>query len=72
MAFAVAGLFAEGETVITDAGCAAISYPGFSAHLKELTQPTKKKNEKPTPVITSMREGGLPKKKSSPKGEASS
>ncbi len=33
MAFAVAGLFAEGETVIRDVDCVATSYPGFSAAL---------------------------------------
>lgn len=34
MAFAVAGLFSEGETVIQDTGCVAASYPGFEAHLR--------------------------------------
>ena len=29
MAFAVAGLFAEGETEITGAECADVSFPGF-------------------------------------------
>jgi 5-enolpyruvylshikimate-3-phosphate synthase len=29
MTFAIAGLIAGGETAVTDAGCAAISYPGF-------------------------------------------
>jgi 5-enolpyruvylshikimate-3-phosphate synthase len=29
MAFAVAGLFAEGETNIVGAECAAVSFPGF-------------------------------------------
>src|SRR5690606_11332073 len=29
MAFAVAGLFAEGETEIIDAECAAVSFPSF-------------------------------------------
>ncbi|MGD9628741.1 MAG: 3-phosphoshikimate 1-carboxyvinyltransferase [Pyrinomonadaceae bacterium] len=29
MAFSVAALFAEGETEIVDAGCAAVSYPAF-------------------------------------------
>ncbi|HUF62036.1 MAG TPA: 3-phosphoshikimate 1-carboxyvinyltransferase [Verrucomicrobiales bacterium] len=33
MAFAVAGLFAEGETVIRDVACVATSYPGFAADL---------------------------------------
>lgn len=43
MAFAIAGLFAEGETVITNTDCVNTSYPGFSAHLqaimKEKTDP---------------------------------
>ena len=30
MAFAVAGLFAEGETVIEDTACVETSYPGFA------------------------------------------
>lgn len=33
MAFAIAGLFAEGETVIGGADCINTSYPGFSRHL---------------------------------------
>jgi len=36
MAFAVAGLFAEGETVITGTDCIATSYPGFEAQLREI------------------------------------
>jgi 3-phosphoshikimate 1-carboxyvinyltransferase len=36
MAFAVAGLAAEGETVIHDADCAGVSYPTFFAELKRL------------------------------------
>ncbi len=34
MAFAVAGLFAEGETVIEDTACVETSYPGFAAQLE--------------------------------------
>src|ERR1043166_937005 len=34
MAFAVAGLFADGETFVQDAECAEISYPGFKAALE--------------------------------------
>jgi 3-phosphoshikimate 1-carboxyvinyltransferase len=34
MAFAVAGLFAEGDTVIEDAACVETSYPGFAAQLQ--------------------------------------
>jgi len=33
MAFAIAGLFAEGETVISNSDCINTSYPGFSHHL---------------------------------------
>ena len=33
MAFAIAGLFAEGETVITNTDCVNTSYPGFAHHL---------------------------------------
>jgi 3-phosphoshikimate 1-carboxyvinyltransferase len=39
MAFAVAGMFAEGETVIQDVDCVATSYPGFEKVLDELTNP---------------------------------
>jgi cytidylate kinase len=33
MAFAIAGLFAKGETVIRNTACVNTSYPGFSHHL---------------------------------------
>jgi 3-phosphoshikimate 1-carboxyvinyltransferase len=39
MAFAVAGMFAEGETVIQDVDCVAASYPGFETMLSELANP---------------------------------
>jgi 3-phosphoshikimate 1-carboxyvinyltransferase len=39
MAFAVAGLFADGETVIEDAECIHTSYPGFENHLNDLLFP---------------------------------
>jgi 3-phosphoshikimate 1-carboxyvinyltransferase len=38
MALAVAGLVARGETVIEDAECASISYPGFFEQLDSLRQ----------------------------------
>jgi len=38
MALAVAGLMARGETVIEDADCAAISYPGFFEQVDALRQ----------------------------------
>jgi 3-phosphoshikimate 1-carboxyvinyltransferase len=34
MAMGVAGLVAEGETTVTDAGCARVSFPGFWKELK--------------------------------------
>jgi 3-phosphoshikimate 1-carboxyvinyltransferase len=36
MAFAIAGLFASGETVIQNTECVATSYPGFSAVLEQV------------------------------------
>ena len=38
MAFSVAGLIAEGQTVIHDAACADISFPGFYDLLRSLFQ----------------------------------
>jgi 3-phosphoshikimate 1-carboxyvinyltransferase len=38
MAFAVAGLGAEGETVILNADCAGVSYPTFFSELRRLAQ----------------------------------
>ncbi len=52
MAFAVAGMFAEGETVIQDVDCVATSYPGFEKMLSELANP--KGFRTTTPVITSL------------------
>jgi len=52
MAFAIAGLFAEGETTIQDAECIRESYPGFEAGLEEFTNP--KRMQISTPVIGSF------------------
>ena len=38
MAFAIAGLFAEGETVIENTECVETSYPGFAAQLQQLVE----------------------------------
>jgi 3-phosphoshikimate 1-carboxyvinyltransferase len=38
MAFAVAGIFAEGETEITGAGCVDISFPGFFSILEQIAK----------------------------------
>jgi 3-phosphoshikimate 1-carboxyvinyltransferase len=52
MAFAIAGLFADGETVVQDAECIRESYPGFEAVLEEFTNP--KRMQVSTPVIGSL------------------
>ena len=52
MAFAIAGLFAEGETIVQDAECIRESYPGFEAVLEEFTNP--KRMQVSTPVIGSL------------------
>ena len=36
MSFAIAGLIAGGETVVRDADCAAISYPGFFDEIERM------------------------------------
>jgi len=48
MAFAVAGLFADGESIIEDADCIATSYPGFDKQLESFLTP---EESSPTPVI---------------------
>ena len=51
MAFAIAGLFAEGETTITGTACVATSYPGFYETLEKLLhEPTGEQ----THVVTSL------------------
>ena len=52
MAFAIAGLFADGETVIQDADCVRESYPNFAQALDELADP--KRVRVTTPVISSL------------------
>ncbi len=52
MAFAVAGMFAEGETIIQDISCVATSYPGFEKMLSSLANPKGVRNT--TPVISSL------------------
>ncbi|MDB4783268.1 3-phosphoshikimate 1-carboxyvinyltransferase, partial [Verrucomicrobiales bacterium] len=56
MAFAVAGLFASGQTIITDAGCVAISYPNFEEHLIKLASENRRFSDRSIPVITSFPE----------------
>lgn len=38
MAFAIAGLFADGETVVEDTACIATSYPGFEAQMEAIRE----------------------------------
>ncbi len=52
MAFAVAGLFADGETVVQDAQCIHESYPDFAKALEEFMNP--KRVRVTTPVISSL------------------
>jgi 3-phosphoshikimate 1-carboxyvinyltransferase len=52
MAFAVAGLFAEGETTVQDVECVRESYPGFESALEEFMSP--KHSRASTPVIGSI------------------
>jgi len=51
MAFAVAGMFAEGETIVQDVECVRESYPGFEKALDEFVSP---KRALTTPVISSL------------------
>jgi 3-phosphoshikimate 1-carboxyvinyltransferase len=52
MAFAIAGLFAEGETIVQDVDCVETSYPGFDKLLDEIVNP--KRMRMTTPVISSL------------------
>ncbi|MGA3170480.1 MAG: 3-phosphoshikimate 1-carboxyvinyltransferase [Chthoniobacteraceae bacterium] len=51
MAFAIAGLFAEGETIIEDIDCVATSYPNFYETLERIMKPLR---EVQTPVIAAL------------------
>lgn len=53
MAFAIAGLFAEGETIIRGVECVETSYPGFETDLKRF-QSKSITAEMLTPVMTSL------------------
>ncbi|MDQ2868107.1 MAG: 3-phosphoshikimate 1-carboxyvinyltransferase [Verrucomicrobiota bacterium] len=52
MAFAIAGLFADGETIVQDADCVEISYPGFENMLETFMSPKRMRSS--TPVIGSL------------------
>ncbi len=51
MAFAIAGLFAEGETTITGTECVNTSYPGFYKTLEKIMH---EPHEPQTPVISQL------------------
>lgn len=51
MAFAIAGLFAKGETIIEDVECVATSYPGFDQVLARVIHPEEVET---TPVISTF------------------
>jgi 3-phosphoshikimate 1-carboxyvinyltransferase len=52
MAFAVAGMFADGETIVQDVECVRESYPGFEKTLDEFV--SSKRTRLTTPVISSL------------------
>src|SRR6202048_3769687 len=52
MAFAVAGLFADGETIIQDAECIRESYRGFEKALDEFISPRRARTS--TPVVVTL------------------
>ena len=54
MAFAIAGMFAEGETIIEGAECIEISYPGFADTLRRI-QDSSTSGPARTPVISDAR-----------------
>jgi 3-phosphoshikimate 1-carboxyvinyltransferase len=52
MAFAIAGMFADGETIVQDVDCVRESYPGFEKALDEFV--SAKRVRLTTPVISSL------------------
>ncbi len=50
--FAVAGMFADGETIVQDVECVRESYPGFEKALDEFV--SSKRTRLTTPVISSL------------------
>jgi 3-phosphoshikimate 1-carboxyvinyltransferase len=52
MAFAIAGMFADGETIVQDVECVRESYPGFEKALDEFV--SSKRVRVTTPVISSL------------------
>ncbi len=52
MAFAIAGLFAEGETVIKNTQCVNTSYPGFAHHLDAIRHHRSQASDFELPTIS--------------------
>lgn len=50
MAFTIAGMFAEGETIIEDTDCVNTSYPGFQKALESIIKQSGKRGSKTTVV----------------------
>jgi 3-phosphoshikimate 1-carboxyvinyltransferase len=51
MAFAIAGLFAKGETVIRNTDCVNTSYPGFAHHLDAIRNQRSKASDFELPTV---------------------
>ncbi|MEN9975697.1 MAG: 3-phosphoshikimate 1-carboxyvinyltransferase, partial [Verrucomicrobiota bacterium] len=52
MAFAIAGLFASGQTIIRDTACVNTSYPGFSHHLQAILHQRSHPTDFSLPTLT--------------------
>lgn len=52
MAFSIAGLFAEGETIVSNTDCINTSYPGFSHHLEAIRRQKENPEDFELPIIT--------------------
>jgi len=52
MAFAIAGLFANGETVIHNTDCINTSYPGFAHHLAAILRESRDAVDFVLPTVT--------------------
>ena len=52
MAFAIAGLFASGETVVRNVECVNTSYPGFAHHLDAIRREKSKPEDFTLPTIS--------------------
>ena len=56
MAFAIAGLFAKGETVIRNTDCVNTSYPGFSHHLATILRGSTEASDFDLPTVSTITE----------------